>query len=188
MCVYGPSGIGRNLVAVGAAQFSRGHLLHLSAAIQFTSVQIALGSIVWRGNKIQPAIFFIDGSQFHDIEFAGGQIGNSFAITRHFIDVSPAAALTLPNELLGIFQPIRVDQVFNVRFFPLGHEIGNFTTACIGVEESIGILFSIELLDQHLLAVIRPIHPWDVHVLGHTRQGDPNGFTLVYRHDTYFCC
>ena len=96
----------------------------------------------------------------------------------------PAAALAEPGESVGSFQPLRVDDVLDKRFFTFDKGLANITRTRIGVEHAIRVLLAIHLLDKKLAGIVGPIHSRHVHVLGDTGQLDPDCFRLIDRGNT----
>ncbi len=80
-------------VSMGTGLTGRGDSLRLTFSVEAGFIQITLGSIFRRSSKINPAAFFIDGQQIHNVVIPRGQFGNLTAVPADPVQVFPAAAL-----------------------------------------------------------------------------------------------
>src|SRR5262245_32736027 len=91
----------RNVVTM-SARSGRCQTFFLAAAISAHTIEIALGCVFGRRQKIHPAILCIDSLNADDIVIPGCNRLYFLAVARDGVDVTPTVAFTSPQETLAI--------------------------------------------------------------------------------------
>src|SRR5262249_20150380 len=132
------------------------------------------------------------------IVIAGRDEFDVLAIARDRIDVPPTVALTRPQEPFAAVDPLHV-AARQTAFVPInssprdvhaggvlfGQDRTDFARADVAEHHDISVLQPVELLNDDLVGVGRPLHPWQIVIARIARNAEPLRLSARRADDAY---
>ncbi len=180
-----PTGRRRDVVAVHALLPSRADALGLSRAVHADAVLEARGRVVGRRGDIEQACLLVDRVNAHDVVVARRHQPDLLAVARDVVRVAPAVALAEPEQALATGQPDVPGHVVEPGLVLVDEHRPDFARRRVAELDLVGVLQSVELLEDDFLGVPRPIDQGDVDVVRVAGGLHPDDRPARRRHDAH---
>ena len=98
------------------------------------------------------------------------------SIPGDLIHMLPAVPFADPGEPLAAVQPVKVVHYLHPGTVAVGENGFDLPAGSISQQHPVGVLQAIEVLDDHFIRIVGPVHPGDIVVAGISRDVQPAGF------------
>ena len=138
--------------------------LELARSIQRDTEEVTFRRIIRRGDEVKVAVGFIDASDADDVVITRREETGVAAGRIHGIEVTPAIALAQPEETRATIDPGHLVHDFHPGVIAIREEDFRGAGDRIARDDVVGVLESVELLEEDAPGIGGPLHPRDVMV------------------------
>src|SRR4030095_11086228 len=173
----GVASVGTDVVAVSAGLSGRSYPFRLTLAVQPPPVEVTLSGILGRRDVVEPPSRGINRhfAVTQDVKGARREQTLALSVPRDRVDVFPAVLLTGPEKTLSTLEPGLVVVDIHPGAVGVDHYPTYLPGLPAGEPDRVRGLQPVELLDDDLIRVRRPVHAGDVvvaRIAGHLEPAD----------------